>query len=132
VIVLDASVLANVVADDELTGRRARARLAQSGDAAIPDLADVETVAVLRKRWLVGDLTDGRFRSAIEDLLALPLARFPVGPLMRRAYELRANVTAYDAAYIALAEGLACPLITGDTRLAVAPGINCEIEVLAI
>jgi predicted nucleic acid-binding protein len=132
VIVLGASVLANVVADDELTGRRARARLAQSGDAAIPDLADVETVAVLRKRWLVGDLTDGRFRSAIEDLLALPLARFPVGPLMRRAYELRANVTAYDAAYIALAEGLACPLITGDTRLAVAPGINCEIEVLAI
>ena len=131
-IVLDASVLANVVADDELTGRRARARLGQSGDAAIPDLADVETVAVLRKRWLVGDLTDGRFRSAIEDLLALPLARFPVGPLMRRAYELRANVTAYDAAYIALAEGLACPLITGDTRLAVAPGINCEIEVLAI
>jgi predicted nucleic acid-binding protein len=132
VIVLGASVLANVVADDELTGRRARARLAQSGDAAIPDLADVETVAVLRKRWLVGDLTDGRFRSAIEDLLALPLARFPVGPLMRRAYELRANVTAYDAGYIALAEGLACPLITGDTRLAVAPGINCEIEVLAI
>jgi predicted nucleic acid-binding protein len=131
VIVLDASVLANVVADDELSGRRARGRLLGAGDAAIPDLADVETVAVLRKRWLAGDLSDGRFRSAIDDLLALPLARFPVGPLMRRAYELRANVTAYDAAYIALAEGLACPLVTADARLAVAPGVNCEIEVLA-
>ena len=130
-IVLDASVLANVVGDDQLTGRRARARLVEAGDAAIPDLADVETVAVLRKRWLAGDLTDGRFRGAIDDLLALPLVRFPVGPLMRRAYELRANVTAYDAAYIALAEGLACPLVTGDTRLAAAPGINCETEVLA-
>jgi predicted nucleic acid-binding protein len=130
VIVLDASVLANVVADDLLTGRLARARLAQAGDAAIPDLADVETVAVLRRRSLAGRLTHGRFRSAIEDLLALPLARFPVGRLMRRAYELRANVTAYDAAYIALAEGLACPLITGDRRLGVVPGINCQIEVL--
>ena len=131
-IVLDASVLANVVADDQLTGRRARARLARAGSAAIPDLADVEIVAVLRKRWLVGDLTDSRFGRAVEDLLALPLARFPVGPLMRRAYELRANVTAYDAAYVALAEGLAFPLVTGDARLAVAPGINCEVEILVI
>jgi predicted nucleic acid-binding protein len=132
VIVLDASVLANVVADDQLTGRRARARLARAGNAAVPDLADVETVAVLRKRWLVGELTDGRFRRAVEDLLALPLARFPVGALMRRAYALRANVTAYDAAYIALAEGLGCPLVTGEARLAVAPGINCEVELLVV
>jgi len=50
---------------------------------------------------------------------------------MRRAYEQRANVTAYDAAYVALAEGLGCPLVTGDRRLAAASGINCEIEVLA-
>jgi predicted nucleic acid-binding protein len=131
VIVLDTSILANVVADDQSSGRRARARLAEAGDAAIPDLADVETVAVLRRRWLAGDLTDGRFRSAIDDLLTLPLARFPIGPLMRRAFELRANVPAYAAAYIALAEGLACPLVTGDARLAGAPGVNCEIEILA-
>jgi predicted nucleic acid-binding protein len=130
VIVLDASALANIVADDQLTGRQARARLSDAGGAAIPDLADVETVAVLRKRWLAGDLSDGRFRTAVDDLLALPLARFPVGPLMRRAYELRANVTAYDAAYIALAEGLACPLVTGDARLAAAPGVNWQIELL--
>jgi predicted nucleic acid-binding protein len=71
-----------------------------------------------------------RFRAAVDDLLALPIARFPVGSLMIRAYQLRANVPAYDAAYVALAEGLACPLITGDARLARAPGIACAVEVL--
>lgn len=129
-IVLDASVLANVVADDGPAGAAARARLTAEGEVSIPDLADVETVAVLRKRWLAGDLTAARFRSAIDDLLALPLARYPVGPLMARAYELRANVTAYDAAYIGLAEALACTLVTGDARLAAAPGTDCDIELL--
>jgi predicted nucleic acid-binding protein len=131
VIVLDASVLANVVADDGPSGRRARARLTVAEEASVPDLADVETVAVLRKRWLAGQLSDGRFRSAIDDLLALPLARYPVGPLMPRAYELRANVTAYDATNIALAEALACTLVTGDARLAAAPGTDCDIELLS-
>jgi predicted nucleic acid-binding protein len=130
VIVVDASVLANAVGDDEASGRTARDRLANAGEASVPDLADVETVAVLRKRWLAGDLTDRRLRSAIEDLLALPLVRFPTGPLMLRAYELRANVTVYDASYVALAEGLGCVLVTADTRLARAPGIDCAIEIL--
>lgn len=130
-IVIDASVLANVVGDDGPAGRAARARLLDAAEASTPDLADVETVAVLRKRWLAGDLTDRRFRSAIDDLLALPLARFPTGALMIRAYELRSNVTAYDASYIALAEGLACTLVTADARLARSPGTNCAIEILA-
>lgn len=130
-IVIDASVLANVVGDDGPAGRAARARLLDAAEASTPDLADVETVAVLRERWLAGDLTDRRFRSAIDDLLALPLARFPTGPLMIRAYELRSNVTAYDASYIALAEGLACTLVTADARLARSPGTNCTIEILA-
>lgn len=129
-IVLDASVLANLVADDGPSGDTTRARLTAAGEASIPDLADVETVAVLRKRWLAGDLTAARFRNAIDDLLALPLARYPVGPLMPRAYELRANVTAYDAAYIALAEALVCTLVTSDARLAAAPGTDCDIELL--
>jgi predicted nucleic acid-binding protein len=129
-IVVDASVLANVVGDDHDTGRIARARLLAEGHASAPDLVDVETVAVLRKRWLAGDLTARRFRAAVKDLLALPLARFPAAPLMLRAYALRANVTAYDACYIALAEALACSLVTADARLARAPGIRCDVEVL--
>ena len=129
-IVIDASILANAVGDDGQAGRVARARLSADADASAPDLVDVETVSVLRKRWLAGDLTARRFRSAVEDLLALPLVRVPTGPLMRRAYELRANVTAYDAAYVALAEALTCALITADARLARAPGIRCTVEVL--
>jgi predicted nucleic acid-binding protein len=131
-IVLDASVLANVVGDDGPVGNGARSRLATAGSGSVPDLADVETVAVLRKRWLAGDLTARRFRSAVGDLLALPLTRFPVGPLMVRAYELRANVTPYDATYVALAEGLRCPLVTADARLGRAPGIHCAVEVFTV
>jgi predicted nucleic acid-binding protein len=131
-IVVDASVLANVVGDDGPTGIAARARLAIAGDASVPDLADVETVSVLRKRWIAGMLTAQRFRQAVDDLCALPLTRYPTGPLMGRAYELRANVTAYDASYVAVAEALDCVLVTGDGRLARASGPRCRIEVLTM
>jgi len=129
-IVVDASVLANVVADDGPDGRLARDCINEAGDIAAPDLVDVETVSVLRKRWLAGDLTERRFSSALDDLEALAIVRYPALPLMRRAFELRANVTAYDAAYIALAEGLACPLMTADVRLANASGPACEISLI--
>jgi predicted nucleic acid-binding protein len=129
-IVVDASVLSNVVGDDGGPGRVARARLAAADGVSAPDLVDVETVSVLRKRWLAGGLTARRLRSAIEDLGALPIVRFPTGPLMIRAYELRANTTPYDAAYVGLAEGLDCTLVTGDGRLARAPGIRCDVEIL--
>ena len=130
-IVVDASVLANVVGDDDLDGRRARAELRSSVDVAAPDLVDVETVAVLRKRWLGGTITARRFATAIGDLEAIDVDRYPTLPLMRRANELRANLTAYDAAYVALAEVLGCDLLTGDRRLATAPGSRCAIRVLA-
>ncbi len=129
-IVIDASVLANVVGDDASAGALARHRLEEAGAASAPDLVDVETVSVLRRRWLKGDLTDDRFRSAVDDLLALPITRFPTGSLMSRAFELRANVTAYDACYVALAEALECTLVTSDQRLASAPTIGCSTEVL--
>ena len=129
-IVVDASVLVNVVGDDTECGDAARARLALAREVAVPDLADVETVAVLRKRWLAGDITARRFKAAVQDLVALPMVRYPTGPFMTRAYEMRANVTAYDAAYVALAEALACTLLTADGRLARAPAIACQIEIL--
>ncbi len=131
-IVVDASVLANVVGDDEASGRTARARLAAASAASAPDLVDVETVSVLRRRWLAGDLSEERFRLAVDDLLALPITRFPAGPLMWRAFELRANITAYDACYVALAEALEHPLITSDARLANAPMATCAIELLQL
>lgn len=130
-IVVDASVLANVVADDGADGHRARAELRLAGDVAAPDLVDVEAVAVLRKRWLAKTISARRFASAIDDLEVLAIDRYPTLRFMRRAYELRDNVTAYDASYIALAEILGCELLTGDARLAKAPGARCAIRLLA-
>jgi predicted nucleic acid-binding protein len=129
-IVVDASVLANVIGDDGADGKRACREIRGARDVAAPDLVDVETVAVLRKRWLAGTLSDRRFAAAIGDLERIDVDRCPTLPLMRRAYELRANVTAYDASYIALAELLGCELLTGDQRLASAPGPRCTVRVL--
>ena len=129
-IVVDASVLANVIGEDESAGRSSRARLDAAGEVSAPDLIDVETVSVLRRRWLAGKLSDSRFQDAVVDLRALPITRYPVGPFMVRAFELRANVTAYDACYVALAETMRCPLLTADARLASAPTITCTVEVL--
>jgi predicted nucleic acid-binding protein len=129
-IVVDASILANAIGDDGVDGRRARAELRAAGQVAAPDLVDVETVAVLRKRWLAGTLSVRRFANAIGDLEAIDLDRYPTLALMRRAFDLRANVTAYDAAYVALAEVLRCELLTGDQRLAGSPRARCTIRVL--
>jgi predicted nucleic acid-binding protein len=130
VIVVDASVLANVVGDDSGDGRRARAQLQRADGVSAPDLVDVETVAVLRKRWLARTIDERRFAAAIDDLADLVVDRYPTLPLMRRAYQLRANLTAYDAAYVALAEGLDCALLTADARLARATGPRCPINLL--
>jgi len=128
-IVIDASVLANVIGDDDAAGATARAAL-MGQEISAPDLVDVETVSVLRRRWRSGTLTVARFAVAIDDLSTFPADRYPVLPFMHRAYQLRDNVTAYDATYVALAEQLGCPLVTADQRLANAPGIHCRIRLL--
>ncbi len=129
-IVLDASILANVIGDDGADGRRARGEVRSAGELAAPDLVDVEVVAVLRKRWMAGTMSEIRFQEAIGDLEAIEMERYPALPLMRRSYDLRANVTPYDATYIALAELLECELLTGDRRLARVPGPRCTIRIL--
>lgn len=130
-IVADASVLANAIGDDGEDGRRARGELRAAIDVAAPSLVDVETVAVLRKRWLAGTLSERRFSVAIDDLEAIELDRYPLLPLLRRGFELRSNVTPYDATYVALAEILGCELLTGDRRLAGATGPRCSIRLLS-
>lgn len=128
---VDASVVANALADDGDDGRLARRRLVEAGELAAPDLVDVETVSVLRRRWRAGDLTARRFSAAVDDLADLALVRLPTLPLMRRSYELRANVTADDATYVALAEHLGWVLLTADARLSRAPGIRCTVELIS-
>jgi predicted nucleic acid-binding protein len=130
VIVIDASVLANAIADDQADGDAARDAIRQHGGASAPDPVDVETVAVLRKRWLAGTLPGRRFASSVRDLEELAIERYPTRQMMWRAYGLRENITPYGAAYVALAEALDCPLVTADARLARAPGIRCEVELV--
>ncbi|GAC1543543.1 MAG: hypothetical protein NVS3B12_32070 [Acidimicrobiales bacterium] len=101
--------MANVVGDDGIDGRQARSEVRGAGVVSAPDLVDVETVAVLRKRWLAGTISERRFAAAVEDLEMIDLDRYPTLPL-RRAYELRATETAYDTSYVALAEVLDCEL----------------------
>jgi predicted nucleic acid-binding protein len=129
-IVVDASVLANAIGDDHDAGLEARDVLRVHQSSAAPDLVDVETTAVLRRRWLGRTITAKRFEQAVDDLVELPLVRFPTLRLMRRAFELRANVTPYDACYVSLAEALGCPLYTADRRLAQAPGPRCPVRVI--
>lgn len=130
-IVLDASVVANIVADVGPLGTTAREQIRTWGELAAPDLVDVETVSVLRKRWLHGDLGEREFATALDDLEDLEIRRFATLPLMRRAYALRANLTAYEATYVSLAEGLGCPVATIDLRLARAPGPTCDFVLVS-
>ena len=129
-IVIDASILANALGDDGRDGLAARSELRAADAIAAPDLVDVETVAVLRRRWLSQTISDERFEAAVVDLERLDFERVPTLRLMRRAYGLRANVTSYDACYVALAEALGCELITADRRLANATGPRCVVRVL--
>jgi len=130
VIVVDASVVTNALIDPGSPGAISRSVLRAENDIAAPDLVDVETVSALRGHWLASKITDRLFRAAIDDLVLLPIVRHPARRFLARSYELRANVTSYDALYVALAEALDCALVTGDVRLATAPGPTCEIRLL--
>ena len=128
-IVADASILGVALADDGPDGDRARARL--SGEhLAIPELADLEVASVLRRQLRAGAMDARRAWLALDDLAALPARRAPHRPLLARCWELRDNFTPYDAAYVALAEAMNATLLTGDRRLASAPGSRCNIEIL--
>ena len=128
-LVVDASVLAPAIADDGPDGDAARARL-RGQSLVAPELIDLETTSVIRRQSLAGKLDARRAGLALTDLLELPLRRAPHRPLLDRCWELRENLTVYDACYVALAEVLDVVLLTADARLAKAPGPRCELELL--
>lgn len=129
VIVVDASVLAVALGDDGADGRRARQRL--TGEAlAAPELIDLEVASVWRRHVAVKLMTARRADAAVSDLEDIPLRRCSHHPLLERIWALRRTVTPYDAAYAALAEALEVVLVTADARLARAPGLACDVEVI--
>lgn len=128
-LVVDASVLVVALADDTAFGDEARHRL-RGERLAAPELIDLEVISVLRKLVRVGLSDVRRAELAMADLVQLPMDRAPHTPLLSRVWELRDNLTAYDASYVALAEVVDASLLTADARLAQSPGPLCPIEVL--
>ena len=93
-------------------------------------LDSAELLSVLRRLVLAGSLAETHARQALATASQLGLRRYPTRTLWPRAWELRTNLSAYDALYVALAEQLNAPLLTADTRLSRAPGLRCSVEVL--
>lgn len=128
-IVVDASVLVTVIADDADTGLRFAAQIAGE-DAAAPHLLDCEVVSAIRRLRRRGDLSEERALEALADLHSFPIERFPHAGLIDRMWQLGTTITAYDAAYVALGEALDAPLVTADAKLAGTRGHDCEIRLL--
>lgn len=129
-IVLDASAAVELV----LGSGRGVAVAARLRDPSLtlhaPHLLDLEVAQVLRRGELEGWLTRRRAVEALTDYRDLDVIRYPHQALLARVWELRHNVTAYDAAYLALAEALEAPILSCDARLAAAPGHRARVELV--
>ncbi len=115
------SALLNAGAARDLLGRER---------VQVPHLVDAEVASALRRATSVGVLTPEEGWAALDTWRRLGVTRHPVVGLLDRVWQLRENVTAYDAAYVALAEALDCPVVTADARLSRAPGLRCTVTVV--
>jgi predicted nucleic acid-binding protein len=130
VIVIDASALLEVLLRTSV-GDAVEARLAENaGELHVPHLLDVEIAHALRRYALSGTLGADRCQRALGALSDFPLYRHPHEHLLPRIWELRDNLSAYDAAYVALAETLVVPLVTHDQRLANSARHRAQIELV--
>ena len=129
-IVVDASVLIAALASRGSHGITARRRLFEDANLHAPHLIDIEIISAVRQLQVGERIKARRATDALADLSDLALIRHPHWPFTERIWELRSNLTPYDAVYVALAEALGCPFVTGDRRIARAPGIGCAVEVL--
>jgi predicted nucleic acid-binding protein len=130
VIVVDASALTEFLLQTPL-GARVEARLFRDDEEFhAPHLLDVEVIQTLRRLVRTGEVLADRAEEAIADLLDIDLHRHAHVDLLGRAWELRSNLTSYDAMYVALAEAIAAPLVTCDGRLGVAPGHAAQVQII--
>ena len=126
--VLDASVAVTA-----LTAPGSAAADLLSGDDAVfqvPSIFDAEVLSVLRGLVRGGKFDGPAAAELIPDLMVLPVDRWHMSPLLPRMWELRENLTAHDAAYVALAELTGAVLVTGDERITASPGTRCDIQII--
>jgi predicted nucleic acid-binding protein len=129
-IVLDASAAIEWLLQTP-TGTRVEERIFSAGpDLLAPHLLDIEVAQVFRRYVAAHTMTAKRGQEAMQDLLDLPLTRYPHDVLLWRIWDLRNTLTAYDAAYVALAEALGAPLVTCDRKMATASGHKAVIQVI--
>jgi predicted nucleic acid-binding protein len=124
-IVVDASAALAAL----LNAGAARAALS-SEQLHVPHLIDAEVASALRRRVAASHMSPGVGWAALDTWRRLGMTRYAVHSMLDRVWELRENLSAYDASYVALAELLGCPLLTADTRLAGAPGLRCSITIV--
>ena len=125
-LVLDTSALLDALAEIQPDPALVR-RLADDSDLHAPHLIDIEILHALRGLVRAGKLSPDRAEDVRTDVSDLAITRYAHEPLADRIWALRDNLTAYDAAFVALAEALNAPLVTCDARLANAPGVNSEL-----
>jgi predicted nucleic acid-binding protein len=128
-LVIDASAMV------ELLLRSPAARAVEAAildtDAFAPELLDVEVISALARLEREGELEARFARNALNVLLEAPVTRVPHAGLIMDAWMRRHNLSAYDSVYVALAARLGCPLITGDVRLARAPGLGITVNLVS-
>jgi predicted nucleic acid-binding protein len=130
VIVIDASALLEMLLNTPVSGRVTERLFGRNETLHAPHLLDLEVAQVLRRYTLSGEMDAERSEQALGDLADLPLNRYPHDVFLLRIWTLRRNLTAYDAAYVALAEALDAPLITRDAALTRASGHRARVELI--
>jgi predicted nucleic acid-binding protein len=126
--VLDASVAVTA-----LTTPGSPAAYLLSGDDAVfqvPSIFDAEVLSALRGLVRGGKFDGGAAAELVADLMVLPVDRWHMSPLLPRMWQLRDNLTSYEAAYVTLAELTGTVLVTGDERITASPGVRCDIQII--
>lgn len=129
-IVVDASALVHALTGDDSLGERVRERLDEDDDQHAPQVVKAESLSGLRRLASTGEVTPRRARAISERIVGAEIETYPIESFIPRIWTLRQNLQVYDAWYVALAEALEVPLVTTDGRLARAPGIRCEIDLI--
>ncbi|MQM26422.1 type II toxin-antitoxin system VapC family toxin [Glycomyces albidus] len=126
-IVIDTSAMVEFLVGDDERAERVRGAAESEGSLATPHGIDLECASSLRGLVRGGKLAQGKADYALEVLQQLAITRYEHTWYLARIWELRANMWPYDAAYVALAEALAVPLLTVDCKFERTPGAHCEI-----